>query len=95
MTMKRFVMYWALAGVLVPVTIVLVSRLQDGVFEWPDLAVILWPSSIMLMALEAIHQPWWWQIVVPAISIATNVVLYSTVGAVLWLFWRLFGRLFR
>lgn len=95
MKMIRFVMYWALAGLFIPVVILIIAQYLWDIFEWPYLVVALWPSSIMLMALEAIHQPWWWQIVVPAISIGTNVVLYSTVGAMLWLFWRLFGRLFR
>ncbi len=90
--MMRVVMYWALAGVSIPLAILIVGKLQ-GVFEWPYLAVTLWPGSILLMAIQ--HPDVAFQILVLAISIATNVVLYSTVGAVFWLLWSLFSRLTR
>ncbi len=98
MTMRRFVMYWALTGILVPVVVIALGELEvvlGKAFLWLDVAIYLWPSWIVAGALEAVHQPWWWVIVVIAISIGTNVVLYSIVGAVLWLLRRLFGRLFR
>ena len=89
--MMRFVMYWALASVVVPVAILIVSELQGGVFEWPYLALILWPSSILM---GAIYGPIWsaFGLLVLAISIGLNVALYSAVGAVFWL---LFGRFLR
>ncbi|MBZ0160621.1 hypothetical protein [Candidatus Methylomirabilis sp.] len=95
MKMTRFVMYWTLAGLLIPVVIFIIARYLWDIFDWPYLGVVLWPSSIMLMALETIHQRWWEPIVVVAISVGSNVVLYSTVGGVLWLLWRLLGRLFK
>ena len=83
MTMMRFVMYWALANVAVPVAILIVSEHQGGVFEWPYLALILWPSS---MLMGAIYGPVWsaFGLLVLAISIGLNVVLDSAVGSVSW-----------
>lgn len=96
MKMMRFVMYWALAGLLVPVAILIIALYLWDIFDWEYSVVTLWPSSIMLMALDTLDQPpWWWVIVVVGIAVGTNVVLYSIVGAVLWLFWKMFGRLFR
>lgn len=96
MKMSRFVMYWALAGLLIPVAILIIARYLWDIFEWPYPVVTLWPSSIMLMALDTLnHPPWWWSIVVIGISVGTNVILYSTVGAVLWSLWRLFSRFFK
>ncbi len=96
MKMMRFVMYWALAGLLVSVAILIIALYLWDIFDWEYSVVTLWPSSIMLMALDTLDQPpWWWVIVVVGIAVGTNVVLYSTVGAVLWLLWRLFSWLFR
>lgn len=44
--MMRFILYWALAGFLIPAVIVIVGELQGGVFEWPYLALVLWPRWI-------------------------------------------------
>jgi hypothetical protein len=90
--MMRFVMYWALAGILVPVAILTVDELQ-GVFQWPYLAVALWPSSILTMAIQE-GASTSFKILVLAISIGVNVVLYSAVGTAVWLLWSLYDRLF-
>ena len=87
----RFVMYWALAGVAVPVAIIIVGGLQGGVFEWPELAVVLWPSWILNAATYG-RELSAFGLLVLAISIGLNVALYSAVGAVFWL---LFGRFLR
>ncbi|MEK6527039.1 MAG: hypothetical protein AABZ22_09205 [Nitrospirota bacterium] len=80
--MKRYVMYWAVAGIVVPIMLIILAQLQGGTFESPYLALALWPSSILLMA---IHYPGvGWAIFVYAISIMINVVLYSAVGAAVW-----------
>ena len=68
------------------------AQLQGGVFEWPCVMVVIWPSSILLMALEAVSQPWWWKIAVPAVAVALNVALYSIVGAVVFALARRFAR---
>ncbi len=90
MKMIRFVMYWALAGLFIPVVILIISQYLWDIFEWPYLVVALWPSSIQLMA---IHEPdVTFTVIVLGISIGINVLLYSVVGAVLWLLGSLFGR---
>jgi hypothetical protein len=87
--MKRFVFKWAIAGLLVPVIILLIARLQGGVFRWPYLAVILWPSWIMAGAIDASENPpLSFIIFVLGISIGLNVVLYSVLGVLVWWFMR-------
>ena len=86
--MMRFVVYCALAGALVPVAIIIIAQLQGGVFQWPYVAVVLWPSWIFMGATYE-RELTVFGILVLAISIAINVVLYSAVGV---LFWLLFGR---
>lgn len=91
--MMNFIMYWALAGFLIPVAIVIIGVYQ-GVFQWPYLAVALWPSWILLGA--TIDREWTaFGIAVVVISIGINVVLYSGVGAVLWLLWSWFSKLLK
>src|SRR5439155_10759654 len=90
---KPAVRYWALAGFLVPVAIIIVGRLQGGVFEWPYLAVALWPSWIMAGAIDAFEDPPLSSIlIILTISIGLNVLLYSAVGALAWWFFGLFER---
>ena len=94
MTTKRYsLLYWSLAGFLVPVMILIIGRLQGGVFEWPYLAITLWPTWMMTGALDALEDPPLSTIVlVLGISMGLNVVLYTVVGAIFrWLF-RLMAR---
>ena len=83
--MRRFVLLWGLAGLLVPVIIIIIGRLQGGAFRWPYLAVILWPSWIMAGALDSFENPPLSSIVIIlAISNGLNVILYAAVGAAFW-----------
>ena len=83
--LRRSILYWGLAGLLVPVIILIVARLQGGVFRWPYLAMILWPSWIMAGALDSFENPPLSSIlVILTISIGLNAVLYSAVGALVW-----------
>ena len=92
--MMRFVLYRALAGVLVPMAIMIMVQLENWTGEiliWKlDLiSLILWPSSILTMAIhgESLSS---FGILVVSISVGLNVVLYSALGAASW-FW--FGQL--
>jgi hypothetical protein len=89
--MIRFVMYWAVTGALVPLAIIVIAQLQRGVFRWPELAVAFWPSSIILIGTYE-REFTFFGIFAVVISIAINVLLYSAIGAVLWL---LFARFFK
>ncbi len=82
--MIRFIRYWALAGVLVPVGIITIAHFQGGVFEWPYLGLVLWPSWIFMAATYE-QEFTAFGILVLTISIAINVVLYSGIGALVWL----------
>jgi hypothetical protein len=84
MAMKRVVMYWALAGALLPSVLLVVGRFT---ILGPE-ALVLWPSSFLLMAPHG-HLAAWKQFLLLAFSVAINVVLYSAVGSILFL---LFGR---
>jgi hypothetical protein len=94
MTTKRYsLLYWGLAGFLVPVMILIVGRLQGGVFEWPYLAITLWPTWMMAGALDAFEDPPLSSIlIILTISIGLNVVLYTVVGAIFRWFFEPFDR---
>ncbi len=91
MTMLRFVMYWALAGVLIPVTVIIIGQFEEllsTTFSWLEFAVFLWPSWILMGATYE-REFSAFGLLVLAISIGLNVALYSAVGTV---FWFLFNR---
>lgn len=81
--MKRFVMYWTLAGVLVPITILLVTWLQGGIFEWPYLALALWPTSVIYAAADSYQNPQASVVIIfLMISIGLNAAIYSYIGVI-------------
>jgi hypothetical protein len=85
--MKRFVMYWALAGVLVPVAVLILSGLEEflgRVFGWLSLAVYLWPSWILMGATYE-RELTAFGVTVLAVSVVINAALYSAIGAIVWL----------
>ena len=82
MTVRRSVAYWAIGGLVVPVAILFLNEFHGRALYWPRLAFALWPSSLILMALEGkggILTPSGFMVFV--ISIGINVALYSLVGA--------------
>jgi hypothetical protein len=84
--MVRAFFYWAAAGVGVPVLILVLAHLQGGVISAPRLAIALWPSAILL---RAVHDASPFAILASLISIGLNVVWYTAVGTMVWLFCRL------
>ena len=81
--MARFVSKWALAGFCIPFVIIIVGELQGGIFEWPTLGLVLWPSWMMMLAtygsewtLNAIE--------ILIVSVLVNMALYSAIGAFVW-----------
>jgi hypothetical protein len=79
-TLRRSAAQWAIGGLVVPLVVLLVTELQGGVFAWPRVALILWPSSLMMMGIEGqkggIFRP-----LVFLVAVGINVALYSVVGA--------------
>ena|SRR2546422_2962056 len=91
--LKPIVKYWALAGLLVPVALMIVTRLQGGVFEWPYLMIALWPSVFIAAAADAFYNPSPISIVISlTISIGLNMILYSLFGAIVSWFFRPFEK---
>lgn len=87
--MMRFVLWWTLAGFLIPVVIMIIT--QAGViYLLPDwLVVAFWPSSIMLMGtMGQEFTPM--GIVVLVLSVLINQILYSMVGVMVWPLFRRF-----
>ena len=82
---RKFFLQWTLAfgglGIAVPILLML----RFFMFQRPfgEIEFFLWPSSIMLMALESSTTR---STVIAAyiIVVAENVLLYAAVGAVTW-----------
>jgi hypothetical protein len=92
--MMRLVMYFGLAGFLVPAILMVLSTvdpLRRRVLWWLLWGFYVWPSAILLGATYE-HELTALGIFVLALSIAMNMLLYSAVGAVAWL---LFARFFK
>ena len=77
----RIAIYGALAGFFVPISIMAITYLQGGVFEWPYLLVALWPSSIMLMGTMG-QELTPGGIIVFVISVLLNQAVYAGIGAI-------------
>jgi hypothetical protein len=96
--MKKFVRSFGMVGLLVPVVVyplwqwVNNGRNLQSKVNFEDFATVVWPSSILLMALEgsgsAISRS-----IIFAVSIAINGLLYAGVGLLLWGIGRAWNRL--
>ncbi|HZC67257.1 MAG TPA: hypothetical protein VE201_01440, partial [Nitrospirales bacterium] len=88
-----FARYWALAGLFVPVALMIVTRLQGGVFEWPYLMIALWPSVVIYAAVDAFDDPLISSLIISmTISIGLNMILYVLFGAIVSSFFRPFEK---
>jgi hypothetical protein len=83
LTVKKWIVWWGLAGLLVPVVLLLRWKLFGHGFG--EREAILWPSSLILMALEGPPEPVVIAVVY-AIAVAANITLYSVVGLLSWFF---------
>ncbi|MFQ5932491.1 MAG: hypothetical protein ACE5MM_08795 [Nitrospiraceae bacterium] len=91
--MKRFVMSWALAGLLVPMALLLLARLQGGTWEWPYLTMALWPSVVFAAAADTVpNVPVLMSVLSLTTSMMMNVGIYAALGGVLWTLSRLYKR---
>lgn len=79
----KWILWWALAGLLVPVLLILRWKLLGSIFG--ELELVFWPSSIMLLGLEGPASRRRLDIVeFYALVMAMNVVLYAVVGLAVW-----------
>ena len=87
--MKKFVRIFGIVGLLVPVVIYpLWQWVNSGKdlqrkINFEDFATVVWPSSILLMALEGSGSAASRSIII-AVSVAVNGLLYACVGLLLW-----------
>jgi hypothetical protein len=79
--MARFVLAGAVCGCLVAVVILVVTRLQGGMFHWPYLAIALWPTSYVLMGVRQMNL---FGMTIFALAVLVNVAVYAAAAAILW-----------
>ena len=95
--MSRFVMYWSIAGFLVPMAFLFITWIENTtgkILFRSDLAtLVVWPSVVIYAAADAYADPKISTIILSlVIAIMLNVFLYSVVGYVLWRTWNLLRR---
>ncbi len=73
--------WWGSIGLLVPVALILRWKFLGSTFG--QIELILWPSSILLMGLEGQNSTFT-IILVYAMDIVANVVLYCIIGLLIW-----------
>ncbi len=83
MSLLHTIKYWGLAGFLGPVAILITAKLQGGVFEWPQVGFLLWPTWPLAIAAGSYAEPQPGLVVIATtFSIGLNVIIYSLVGIV-------------
>lgn len=88
--MWHFLSYWVMAGFILPVVVLLITQLQGGVFEWPYLALVLWPTLPIAVVADLQPEPSPLSVILiySAISIELNTIIYSVFGALFWALYR-------
>lgn len=81
--MRRMILWWAILGLAVPMMILLVGQLQGGVFAWPRVALVVWPTWILNAATFG-RESSIFGVSVLIISVSANALLYVLVGLMLW-----------
>lgn len=82
--MIRMTRWWALAGLVIPLAWI-AFRGDGGLFSSPRLVLLTWPTSWLLWIVQYEEEFTPFGISVYAISIGLNVLLYSILGALVWL----------
>ena len=73
--------WWGSIGLLVPVALILRWKFLGAMFGQMEL--VLWPSSILLMALEGQHSALS-IILTYAMVVVANIALYCVIGILAW-----------
>lgn len=81
--MRRIMFWWAILGLAMPLIILLISNLQGGVFAWPRVALVMWPTWILNAATFG-RESSIFGVSVLIISISANALLYALVGLIVW-----------
>ncbi len=92
--MKRIIIIFALAGILIPIILLITERIEVyfDTYELVPLSRLimkyLWPSSILLGAADAPEPNPIHVAIVVMIAVLVNTILYMLVGLVVALAWR-------
>jgi hypothetical protein len=86
----KFLLRAAIASVVIPIAFLAVQLVGFAGNEFAlfqlYLMLLLWPSSIMMMALDGAKSIWNWDaLLVIAFSITANAILYIACAALLWM----------
>lgn len=74
----KWVLGWSVAGLVVPVLLLLRCRLLGSEFGLVEL--VLWPSCVFLTLLEGTPRPIAKLIELYSATIVENIILYSLIG---------------
>ena len=77
--MRRIILWSAILGLAVPMMILLVGQLQGGVFAWPRVALMMWPTWILNAATFG-RESSIFGLLVLIVSISANSLLYALLG---------------
>ena len=84
MSVRKWVVGWALAGLLVPLGLLLPFRAIESL--WDGRVFYVWPSSFLLLGLDGGGRPHMSLILfVYGVSIAVNILAYALAGFLLWM----------
>jgi phosphatidylglycerophosphatase A len=84
--LRRFLLAAVTLGALVPIVLLIISYVRHSLFD--NLELMLWPSSIMLLATDGHEHLDIYSVEVIALSIATNMMLYFIAGFIVWQIYR-------
>jgi len=73
------IFWWAIVGLAAPMMILLVGHLQGGVFAWPRVALVIWPTWILNAATFGSESSTF-GVSVLIISVSANALLYALMG---------------
>ncbi len=86
----KFVALFAVTGVVVPLTLLIISQIvgstgrYDAAWEILKVMLILWPAGIMLMAVEN-NEFFSIAVIIGFIfAFSTNALFYSIIGSAVW-----------
>ncbi len=79
----RYASRGALVGIVPPILVMATTYFQGGVFQWPKLAVAVWPTSIMLMGTMG-QELTPWAIIIFVLSVLLNQIAYAVMGILVW-----------
>jgi len=91
---KQWLLSWGVLGLVIPIVLmvnyrVCVAHVTDRTqlinCLWGEEQVILWPTAVMLMPLEAHPTPFavvWFY----SLAVVSNIFVYASVGLLTWFF---------